>query len=49
LPVQGADISSLGEAGDSSRRINVEAPYKIPAPFMDQAIYSLSPVTGIIK
>ncbi len=49
LPVQGADISSLGISGETSRKIEVQTPYKMPAPFMDQVIYSLSDTVGINK
>lgn len=49
LPTQGADISSLGISGGTARRIDVAAPYKIPAPFMDQALYSVSQSQGLNK
>lgn len=49
LPAQGADISSLGISGGTARRIDVAAPYKIPAPFMDQALYSVSQSQGLNK
>lgn len=40
LPTQGNEIDSTGTAGETVRKIEVEEPYKIPAPFMDQVLYS---------
>lgn len=41
IPSQGFLIDSTGVAGDTSRRIQVAEPYLVPAPFMDNAVYSL--------
>lgn len=40
LPTQGYDIESIGRAGETVRRIEVAEPYRVPAPFLDHAIYS---------
>lgn len=42
LPKQGNDITSVGQAGNTTRRINVKDPYTKPAPFLDYALYSTS-------
>ncbi len=39
-PKQGNQINSTGQAGSTSRKIQVSQPYSIPAPFMDNALYS---------
>lgn len=43
LPFQGSDITSVGNVGEITRRINVKKPYTVPPPFIDYALYS----TGI--
>jgi hypothetical protein len=40
LPTQGYDIESIGAAGETVRRIVVDEPFRVPAPFLDHAIYS---------
>lgn len=40
LPKQGDNISSTGTASETTRKIEVADPYKVPAPFLDSAIYS---------
>lgn len=40
LPKQGNDITSVGNAGETTRRIKVQEPYTVPAPFTDYILYS---------
>ena len=40
LPKQGNNIYSVGKAGETSRRINVQEQYTVPAPFLEYAVYS---------
>lgn len=40
LPKQGNYITSVGTGSETTRKIIVDNPYKVPAPFMDYVIYS---------
>ena len=45
LPSQGTLIDSLGEAGETSRRVNVFESYPEPPFIFDSAIYSAGDIT----
>ena len=40
LPKQGNNVASVGTGTETTRKITVDNPYKIPAPFLDYVIYS---------
>jgi len=46
LPQQGNAIESTGNAGETARRIEVDQPFTVPAPFLDHAIYSTGANSG---
>lgn len=49
LPKQGNIITSSGQVGEIVRRITVDDPYLVPAPFMDHAVYSTGETSNIRK
>lgn len=49
LPKQGNQIDSTGSVGEIVRRINVDEPYTVPAPFLDHAVYSTGANSNLEK
>lgn len=42
LPKQGNNISATGTAGETARKIQVQKPYTVPAPFLDHVLYTMN-------
>lgn len=49
IPRQGNLIDSTGAVGEIVRRINVDEPYTVPAPFLDHAVYSTGANSNLEK